>query len=900
MDADWNLRFGLRAVEAGKINTTQLGEAISLWLEGGAGSLGDVLTERGWISAESRTEIETRIDESIADDSAQMPRTPRGTPGEMSTLGHQPGASGGPPTQPMGPALDGPPTEPQLAETELQHWGARAHVPPVNGTPASRDRYTIDRFLAKGGIGQVWLARDGHLERDVALKELRPDRANDAHTVARFIEEARITGQLEHPGIVPVHELAWGNADQRPFYTMRFVRGRTLSKAAQAYHRDLAKGRAGLFELRAMLTAFVAACQAVAYAHSRGVLHRDLKGENVVLGDFGEVMVLDWGLARLVDRPDTESALPPVTIEPVDGREETTAGRALGTPAYMSPEQAKGDVDQINQRTDVYGLGAMLYEILTGRPPFTKEPSKETIRRVIDEEPPKPRSLCPSVPPALEALCFKAIAKKQADRYASAIDLARDVERWLADEPIDVYREPWPQRASRWARRHKPIIAASAALLMTTLVGLSIGIGLINEEKNRVLDAQARDKLHFTQARKVVDHLLASYGDIRLARVPHFEEERRRLADEAIANYRYFLEGDPNDYEIRRSLADALKVSALIYRLGNKFDQAIGAYNEALQLFEKADSAHKGRPDDMQPVAAINHDLAELYWTVGRPREGTQFNVKALELVLALQKRFPGETPFRRKEARLRLQQAKLLRSTGRFSESLTNAGDSIALWKELAAGTDHQSTDEIELTMAEIERGIAQRELGQSTDAERTFVDAIELARKGVDAQPGDIDREAFLADGLHELSLLLAADPKRLQEAAAPLAEANTIAGGLAADFPWYKMYRSFWAETLHSQGRLRVAIGQAPEAERSFQQAREEFEKLLHESPRMPSYHGLLGRTLADQARLARTQGKRPEGRILSSEALEHLDEALRANPEEPFFLRARDRARTDASD
>src|SRR5579863_4599402 len=173
-----------------------------------------------------------------------------------------------------------------------------------------------------------------------ALKELRPERAGQPVVWARFLKEAKITGQLEHPGIVPVYEVGRREDDKSPFYTMRFVRGRTLDDAARAYHERKARGEAGPLELRELLTAFVGVCNAVAYAHSRGVIHRDLKPQNIVLGDYGEVIVLDWGLAKVMDQAEEEAA--PLNLGADADAEATMQGQVLGTPAFMAPEQAEG------------------------------------------------------------------------------------------------------------------------------------------------------------------------------------------------------------------------------------------------------------------------------------------------------------------------------------------------------------------------------------------------------------------------------------------------------------------------------------------------------------------------------------------------------------------------------
>jgi PAS domain S-box-containing protein len=298
---------------------------------------------------------------------------------------------------------------------------------------ARGDRYHRLRLHATGGIGCVWLAHDSDLGRDVALKELRPEHADNATFGARFLQEARITGQLEHPAIVPVYSLVRAPDGRRPFYTMRFVNGRTLSAAARAYHDRRAAGQADPLELPALLNAFVTVCNAVAYAHSRGVIHRDLKGQNVILGDFGEVVVLDWGLAKLVGRPDGADRSPAVGPDDDADGGYTVQGEMLGTPAYMAPEQAAGRLDLIGFHTDVYGLGAILYEILTAGAPFAGGSTEEVLRKAREEAPAPPRLRQPQVPPELEALCLHALAKRPEDRCASAGVMGQQVQRWLGE-----------------------------------------------------------------------------------------------------------------------------------------------------------------------------------------------------------------------------------------------------------------------------------------------------------------------------------------------------------------------------------------------------------------------------------------------------------------------------------
>jgi WD40 repeat protein/serine/threonine protein kinase len=413
---------------------------------------------------------------------------------------------------------------------QLRH---REPVPPPSADEIGPgERYTLTRLHACGGMGQIWLARDEDLGREVALKELRPERADDATLEQRFVHEARITGQLQHPGIVPVYELVPGSADQsvgpvdqRPFYTMRFVQGRTLSDAVQEYHKKRKLGAADTLEQNALLNAFVSVCHTVAYAHARGVIHRDLKGHNIVLGDFGEVMVLDWGFAKVLGQPEAEAYSALGYLDRFARPDQTVSGQVLGTPAYMAPEQAMGIGNRIDARTDVYGLGAILYEILSGRPPYLGDDSQEVLRQVREREPSPPEGIRADVPRALAAVCRRAMARDPACRYASAGELAREVQRWLADAPVDAYAEPWRGRLRRWARRHKPVVSALTALLLTAAVagvGTFITVRLQVATFKSEVEARTRQalevQLYFQRIamaeRELVDHNLNRAGQL--------------------------------------------------------------------------------------------------------------------------------------------------------------------------------------------------------------------------------------------------------------------------------------------------------------------------------------------------------------------------------------------------
>lgn len=299
--------------------------------------------------------------------------------------------------------------------------------------------FTFVRRLGEGGLGTVWLARDEKLRRMVAVKEMNVDAAESPRAWQRFHREAQITGHLEHPSVVPLYQFGTDTRTGQPFYAMRFVGKRTLVNAIEEYHQRLSEGKDVSMDQHYLLTAFISACQAIAYAHSRGVIHRDLKPENVALDSFGQVIVLDWGLAKISTEFETGFGLP--SISSMDtGFGKTMAGEVIGTPLYMAPEQAAGDLDSIDERTDVYGLGAILFAMLTGSAPHQNSSLREgqpvqiqdLLKAIATNPSPSPRHYKPNIPAGLEAICQRAMERHSHSRYQSAMELAEAVQRWMA------------------------------------------------------------------------------------------------------------------------------------------------------------------------------------------------------------------------------------------------------------------------------------------------------------------------------------------------------------------------------------------------------------------------------------------------------------------------------------
>ncbi|MEM9365297.1 MAG: serine/threonine-protein kinase [Planctomycetota bacterium] len=339
-------------------------------------------------------------------------------------------------------------------------------------------RFELIRKIGQGGLGRVWLARDVNLNRHVALKEISHGSASKA-VIERFKREAEITGRLDHPSIVPIHQLGKDAASGRMFYTMRFLGRSTLQDSINEYHERRQADDDDPMLLRMLLTAFVNVCHAMGHAHSRQVIHRDLKPENVVIDSFGQVIVIDWGLAKVVDETSVESMMESSVSE---GGDQTLDGQVLGTPLYMAPEQAAGRLDELDQRTDIFGLGAMLFSVITGCAPHER-----TQREAVDSGAgkrgmisviaagtiPSAQEINPKADPALQAICQKAMSRRRYGRYQQATEVAEDVQRWMAGEPVTARKETPRQRVNRWLTQHRAVSQSLIAAAMVALVALT-------------------------------------------------------------------------------------------------------------------------------------------------------------------------------------------------------------------------------------------------------------------------------------------------------------------------------------------------------------------------------------------------------------------------------------------
>lgn len=597
-----------------------------------------------------------------------------------------------------------------------------ASMPPTAGAaraPARRfGNYDLVDTIAKGGMGIVYKAKHIKLNRIVALKMILSGKFADDFEVQRFYLEAEAAAKLRHPNIVGIHDI--GECEGQHYFSMDYIEGKSLA--------DLLKDQALAPKHAAQLLQTIAS--AMHYAHTEGVVHRDLKPSNVLLDAAGAPLITDFGLAKQVQGGGGQSQM-------------TMAGTVVGTPSYMPPEQAAGRIEQVNIRSDVYSLGAILYELLSGRPPFRGAGVMETLKQVLENEPVALRVLSPAIPRDLETICHKCLQKEPEKRYATAKELADELGRFLRGEPILAQPISPLARGWRWCKRN-PVVATTSA---AALLGLVLALGATTVGYIQVSAALAESEVSRRQAMAAVDDLFTQVSENTLLNKPGLQPLRKELLGRALSYYQRFLEQRKGDPRVQDELASAHFRIGLITEAIESTDQALPLYETARSMQEKLVQATPNQPARLEAYGSTLNALGTALATKKQHEEAQKIYATAAEVRTKLTKLEPSNSEYQR-----------LLANTYmNFGVSLRGSGD--------RAGARQQFVRAQEIRQAALKRdpdnsklhrdlgkgnyGLANlaRQEGNMADARTQFIAAAEEFEFVVERDAADLENRRLLS---------------------------------------------------------------------------------------------------------------------------------------------------------
>jgi eukaryotic-like serine/threonine-protein kinase len=854
--ADRNLLFGILALQMDFVSRDALITAMNAWVLAKRRPLGEILVEQRALTAAHRDLLEPLVEAHVrghGNDPAQS----------LAALGSS-----------AVPALN--------ALQQLQDGDVQASLRQIPGTlntdgdpyrtvaepRGARPRFRILRRHAKGGLGEVFVAQDEELNRPVALKEIQVRHAGNRDSRGRFLLEAEITGRLEHPGIVPVYGLGT-YADGRPFYAMRFIEGHDLREAIERFHatdkpgRDLGERRLAFREL---LGRFVDVCQAVAFAHSRGVLHRDLKPGNVMLGKYGETLVVDWGLAKAVGRREEATLSEAEFIRPRSGSEvaPTQYGEALGTPAYMSPEQAVGQIDKLGAASDIYSLGATLYTLLTGKPPVEGADVGEVLRKVQRGEVVPPRQIKSRTDAALDAICGKAMALRPEGRYATALALAADVEHWLADERVVAYREPLIARARRWLRHHRTLVAAAmVALILLTGGSLTATVLILREKGNTqaALEAEGRRR---TQARNALDAMTSTMIDTLLSKQQQLTPELSGFLRQALDNYDEFARETGEDAGSRSGVAKAhLRVAQISARLG-RHDAAGAAYLRAIEVQEKLARDEPSVPDFRRNLAGMQFDYGEWQESTGHLNDAESSLRQSVDIMEGLARDQPENPTYSDTLARALQRMASHFENTNQLENGRLAIRRAIGLYEALVRGFPARADYRADLASCYHCEGNLLDYGNDPSAAEDAYKKSISVQRGLLQESPTDRFYRHSVAMDLRDVGIVQC-HLHHWKEGEDSYREALRIELELCSEFPAQVEYRWHLGAIYNSLANLFKDTNRLEEAESLHMQALAARKRLASDYPQVLKYaldvalsHGNLAEVLTKkQTRLAEAE-------------------------------------------
>jgi eukaryotic-like serine/threonine-protein kinase len=811
------------------------------------------------------------------------------------------------------------------------------HIDP----PLSEDsRYEVIEVLDEGGLGKILIAHDHQLSRKVAFKQIKEQFAVNDVSQRRFVFEAAITGQLEHPGIVPVYSLG-RDQNNSPYYAMRLIEGESFHKVIQRFHRLTKDGISSTdnvsidskhrrLEFRQLLKRFLDLCEAVDFAHSRGVIHRDLKPANIMIGAFGETFVVDWGLARHFD--DTSAPMNDNNSTVDNSPGQTRQGTIVGTPAYMSPDQARGEVTSLGATSDIFSLGSILFNVMTGKKPFEHSDSRSTIQAVAQGEFSEPIEIRSDIPKPLNAICIKAMQFEPADRYQSAGALAQDIERWLADEPVEAWKEPLLNRAGRWVRNHRTLVTTAVAFLFVSTIALAV-IGIMQQESNRKLFAANEKEKEATQRAVDANKKLIAANEkekeaTRLAN-EQFElaEQRFQLALDAVGQYhnevsRDFLLGQAEFNKLRANLLSAprefyrklteslqqdsqissdqqvalidayLQMGSLADKM-NESSDAMQAYKNALANCEKLLQSNENSDDMLRTKGRILSWIAAVHREIGEYEQSKEHYNQALEILEQVLTNDPNNRQSRERLSTARSQLGTVLATQNKPDPAIEQI--KLALEHDrfvVEKFADNGSKQQLAVTLNLLSN---------------VYADKNDIANSIATAEEGLVIFKELMAEGtedsqlIHEVSgnltnlAYMYQQQKRFDEALELYDESENAYRVLVAKAPNIIRFRIALASTLNNMGLLFVDLDDREQAESYYEQSLKIKEQLVVDYPQFVDLASSLGGGYVNFGGYFHGLGQFQTAVSWYSKGVETLELLLKKNPSHAqanlFLLNAR---------
>jgi tetratricopeptide (TPR) repeat protein len=753
--------------------------------------------------------------------------------------------------------------------------GPAAAAAPIDETIAplaSPPGYELRDEIGRGGMGVVYRARDTALDRDVAVKLLSNRYPVNSPVAQRFLNEARITGQLQHPGIPAVHQVG-ALADGRPFLAMKLIKGSTLEAILKQWADPAAEhGR--------LLAIFEAVCQAVGYAHAHRVIHRDLKPANVMVSAFGEVQVMDWGLAKVLgevthatgEARSTEETRAWTEVSPTpEAGSHTQTGSLVGTPAFIGPEQALGEIDKVNERSDVFGLGALLAVILTGKPPYVGETADsvrvQAARGKLEDC--FARLDASSAEPELLALCKRCLAFEPAERPADAGAVATAVAglRAAADErarraELERVRVEGEQatalaRSAERRKRRRLVIGAAAALALAAVGGLAVQrqANIELEAKNAALaEQQAEVEARFETAQKAIATFHTGVSEDFLLKNEQFKELRTKLLKEAADFYSDLekLLAGKTDTKSRKLLA------AGYFQLG-ELTAKIGDQKEALAVQRKALSLRRELAAAPSADVETRLDVTRSLAAVGNLLKGTDDKTGALtayeeqrDLAATLEPGAPTDAVSAQMAA-AHHGIAWVLSQMGKPDEALKEYRRALTIRQRLADANPGHKDFQRDLGKSHNNMAMVLSQTGKPDEALKEFQEARDIYQKLAKANPGVADFESDLASGHNNVGWQLSQMTGKLAEALLAHQKALAIRQKLAVDNPAVTDFQSKLSYSYYNIGNLLGDTGKRLEGLKAHQKALAIRKKLADDNPTVTDFQNDLAMSHNDIALL-----------------------------------------------